>query len=310
MFRRLHLSVCSALILTVTVSANAQESNAPLVFISDFGTTERFVASMKGVAMTVDPTLQIHDLTHHIEPHNIWQASFVLTGTIAYWPEGTVFVSVVDPGVGTTRKSVVAKTGTGHYIVTPDNGTLTLIADEHGIVALREIDESVNRRPGTAELHTFHGRDVYAYTGSRLAAGVIDFEGVGPLLDAGVVRLAYQKPKVLGDGTVIGNLVHVEQPFGNIVTNIPAALLASLGMKDEDNNNVQIVVTRDDEIKFDREIPYANSFGFVDLGEPLLYSDSLQTIGLAINSGSIHKKFGIGAGQQWMIRINSAVEKE
>ncbi|MEM7017220.1 MAG: SAM-dependent chlorinase/fluorinase, partial [Pseudomonadota bacterium] len=151
---------------------------------------------MKGVAMTVDRSLQIFDLTHEIEPQNIWQASFVLNGTIEYWPKGTVFVSVIDPGVGTTRKSVVAKTGMGHYIVTPDNGTLTLIEDTHGVVAMREIDESVNRRPGSEDLHTFHGRDVYTYTGARLAAGIIDFKGVGPELPAKPVRLYYQHPSV------------------------------------------------------------------------------------------------------------------
>lgn len=302
-FTLIFSSSCLVLLLLLATPSMAEESSRPLVLFTDFGTTERFVASMKGVAMSVDPDLRIHDLTHHIEPHNIWQASYVLTGTIEYWPKGTVFVSVIDPGVGTKRKSVVAETGTGHFIVTPDNGTLTLVADTHGIVALREIDESVNRRPGTEDLHTFHGRDVYSYTGARLAAGVIDYEGVGPTLRPTVVRLDYQHPQVLDDDTVIGNLIHVEVPFGNIVTNIPTELLESQGMSDNDNANVHVRVLQGDEIVFDQHIPYANSFGFVEKNEPLLYSDSLRTIGLAINSGSFAKKFSVYSGQQWTISI-------
>ena len=270
MFRRLGQLAACAMIIALATSADAEESRRALVLSSDFGTTERFVASMKGVALSVDPDLRVHDLTHHIEPHNIWQASHVLTGTIEYWPKGTVFVSVVDPGVGTKRKSVVAETGSGHFIVTPDNGTLTLVADTHGIVALREIDESVNRRPGTEDLHTFHGRDVYSYTGARLAAGVIDYEGVGPALDPTVVRLDYQRPQVLDDGTVTGSLIHVEVPFGNIVTNIPTELLESQGMSDNDNAKVHVRVLQGEEIVFDQRIPYANSFGFVEKNEPLL----------------------------------------
>ena len=294
----------------ITACGGATQSRKALVLFSDFGTTERFVASMKGVALSVDPNLQVHDLTHHIEPFNIWQASYVLSGTIEYWPKGTVFVSVIDPGVGTKRKSVVAETASGHYIVTPDNGSLTLVADMLGIVALREIDENVNRRPGTDDLHTFHGRDVYAYTGARLAAGVIDFEGVGPALDPQVVRLSYQQPKKLDDATVIGNIVHVETPFGNIVTNIPKSLLDEQGLVPDDNVSVIVNIMRGDETIFDQEIPYANSFGFVSQGEPLLYADSLQTIGLAVNSASFAEVYGVKAGEAWTIRITESTARQ
>ena len=185
----------ACLLLCLVAAAGAEEARRPLVLLSDFGLTERFVASMKGVALSIDPQLQVHDLTHQIEPFNIWQASYMLAGTIDYWPKGTVFVSVVDPGVGTDRRSVVAKTSSGHYVVTPDNGSLTLVADSQGIAEVRQIDEGVNRRPGSEDSHTFHGRDVYSYTGARLAAAIIDFEAVGPLLESDIVRLSYQKPK-------------------------------------------------------------------------------------------------------------------
>ena len=153
--------------------------SSALVFQSDFGLVDGAVAAMYGVALDVDKDLRIFNLTHDITPYNIWEASYRLYQSVEYWPEGTVFVSVVDPGVGSSRKSVVAKTTTGQYIVTPDNGTLTHINKYIGVVSVREIDESRHRRSNTEYSYTFHGRDVYANTGAKLAAGVIDFEDVG-----------------------------------------------------------------------------------------------------------------------------------
>ena len=151
-----------------------------LVFQSDFGLEEGTVSQMHGISMQVDPTLKIFDLSHLIPQFDTWRASYSLYQTCHAWPAGTVFVSVIDPGVGSTRKSVVVKTSAGHFVVTPDNGTLTHLKKHVGIEAVRIIDESVNRVKGSEKSHVFHGRDVYAYTGARLASGVIDFAGVGP----------------------------------------------------------------------------------------------------------------------------------
>src|ERR1700722_4091769 len=145
--------------------------NKIVVFQSDFGLRDGAVSEMKGVAMGVSPELKLFDLTHEIPAYNIWDAAYRLQQTVPYWPAGTVFVSVVDPGVGTARKSVVLKTKTGQYIVTPDNGTLTLVAESLGIDQIREIDESVNRRQDSKKSYTFHGRDVYAFTAAGLASG-------------------------------------------------------------------------------------------------------------------------------------------
>jgi S-adenosylmethionine hydrolase len=310
MFRTLGLLPTCAIILALATSDAADESRRALVLSSDFGTTERFVASMKGVALSVDPNLQVHDLTHHIEPFNIWQASYMLAGTIDYWPKGTVFVSVVDPGVGTERRSVAVKTGTGHYVVTPDNGSLTLVADKQGILEIRQIDETINRRPGSENSHTFHGRDVYAYTGARLAAAVIQYEAVGPILEPNIVRLPYQQPKRLDDDSVIGSITHIEMPFGNIVTNIPASLVDALDLSAEENSTVLVEIFHAGLPVFERRIPYAQSFGRVDQGAPLLYSDSLQTIGLAVNSGNFAQQFRVQAGADWTIRLIKPATKE
>jgi S-adenosylmethionine hydrolase len=293
----------ACLLLCILAATGADESRRALVLLSDFGLTERFVASMKGVALGVDPSLQVHDLTHQIEPFNIWQASYMLAGTIDYWPKGTVFVSVVDPGVGTDRRSVVAKTSSGHYVVTPDNGSLTLVADKQGILELRQIDEAVNRRPGSENSHTFHGRDVYVYTGARLAAAVIEFEDVGPILEPSVVRFNYQQPKKLDGDAVIGNITHIELPFGNVVTNIPRSLLDALSISPDDHPEVLVEILQADETVFRWKLSYVRSFGHVVKGQPLLYSDSLQMIGLAVNSGNFARQFGIKAGTEWTIRL-------
>src|ERR1041384_3917025 len=142
-----------------------------LVFQSDFGIKDGAVAAMKGVSTSVSKDLQIYDITHEITAFNISEAAYRLNQSASYWPAGTVFVSIVDPGVGSARKSIVMKSKTGHYFVTPDNGTLTLVAESMGVEAVREIDETKNRLKGSNESYTFHGRDVYAYTAARLASG-------------------------------------------------------------------------------------------------------------------------------------------
>ena len=155
----------------------------PLILQSDFGTADGAVSAMYGVAYGVHPDLKISDLTHEIPQYDIWEASYRLIQTVSYWPEGSVFVSVVDPGVGSTRRSIAVKTKTGQYIVTPDNGTLTHVKRIIGIEEARIIDETINRLPNSGESYTFHGRDIYAYTGARLASGIISFDQTGPEVD-------------------------------------------------------------------------------------------------------------------------------
>lgn len=140
------------------------------------------------------------------------------------WPKGTVFIAVVDPGVGTERLSVVLKTRTGRYFVGPDNGLLSLVAERDGIEGLRQIDERINRRPGSDDSHTFHGRDVFGYTGARLAAGVISFEQVGPpLAPRSLISLNYRRPQLEGM-KVTGIIPVLDVQYGNVWTNIPKAL--------------------------------------------------------------------------------------
>lgn len=273
----------------------------PLVLQTDFGLVDGAVSAMYGVAYCVNPDLKIHDLTHDITPYNIWEGSYRLIQTINYWPENTVFVSVVDPGVGSDRKSVVAKTNSGRYIVTPDNGTLTHVLRLEGIVAVREIDENINRLPRSGESYTFHGRDVYAYTGARLAAGIIDFEGVGPELPVeSLTSLPIVEPRLDGRA-VCGTIDVLDVRFGSLWTNIPRTMFLETGIQYGDR--VIITIENDTRCVYRNIILFAKSFAEVYVGEALSYVNSLDCVAVAINQGSFAKAYNVGTGNSWRIRI-------
>lgn len=272
-----------------------------LVFQTDFGLVDGAVSAMYGVAYSVHPQLNIHDLTHDITPYNIWEASYRLIQTIRYWPRNTVFVSVVDPGVGSSRKSVVVRTASGHYIVTPDNGTLTHVIRFDGIEEVREIDENVNRLPCSGESYTFHGRDVYAYTGARLASGIIDFHQVGPVRDTdSLVRLPIIEPRMEGNA-VCGTIDVLDVRFGSLWTNIPRKLFLQTGIQYGDR--VSITIENDTRCVYRNIILFAKSFADVYVGEALAYVNSLDCVAVAINQGSFARAYNIGTGNSWRIRI-------
>ena len=276
----------------------------PLVFQSDFGNVDGAVSAMFGVAYSVDPTLLISNLTHEITPYNIWEASYRLIQTVNYWPAGTVFVSVVDPGVGSTRRSIAVRTADGHYIITPDNGTLTHIKRMTGIAEARIIDETVNRLQGSGESYTFHGRDIYAYTGARLAAGIIDFAGIGPEVPAeSVIELPVVEARLDSD-TVSGTIDVLDVRFGSLWTNIPRALFAQLGV--HHGGRVEISIENETRTLYKNILVYAKSFADVYVGEPLVYVNSLDCMAVAINQGSFARAYNIGTGTNWKIHIRKA----
>ena len=275
-----------------------------LVFQSDFGYVDGAVSAMYGVAYGVDPGLNISNLTHEITPYDIWEASYRLIQTVNYWPAGTVFVSVGDPGVGSARRSIAVRTTAGQYIITPDNGTLTHIKRMTGISEARIIDESVNRLQGSSESYTFHGRDVYAFTGARLAAGIIDFAGVGPEVPVEtVVELPVVEAELSGD-TVSGTIDVLDVRFGSLWTNIPRSLFTKLGV--HHGGRVEISIENDTRTLYKNILVYAKSFADVYVGEPLVYVNSLDCMAVAINQGSFARAYNIGTGTSWKIRIRKA----
>jgi S-adenosylmethionine hydrolase len=268
--------------------------------LTDFGTQDGAVSAMKGVAYSVSQDLLISDLSH--ENPSIFEGAYRLFQTEQFWPDGTVFVAVVDPGVGTQRLSVVLETRTGHYFVGPNNGLLSLVAERDGIEALRQIDERVNRRPGSEESHTFHGRDVFAYTGARLAAGVISFEQVGPPLSPrALISIPYRKPQRAGN-KVSGIIPVLDVQFGNVWTNIPKTLFDELQVAL--GTPLHVRVYHRDQLIDETQAPYQRTFGDVPIGKPLVYINSLLNLAVALNLGSYAAAHKIESGPDWYIEIS------
>lgn len=275
-----------------------------LVLQTDFGLGDGAVSAMYGVSYSVSEDLMVADLTHEIPQYDIWEASYRLIQTVAYWPKGTVFVSVVDPGVGSTRRSIAVETVTGQYIITPDNGTLTHVKKMIGIRAARVIDESVNRLPNSGESYTFHGRDVYVYTGARLAAGVIDFAGVGPEVDTDSVIELSTVDAVYDGEKVCGTIDVLDVRFGSLWTNISRETFRKLGV--EYGSRVEIVIENETRILYKNILVFAESFAKVSVGEALVYINSLDNIAVAINQGSFARAYSIGTGTNWRITVRRA----
>ena len=276
----------------------------PLVFQSDFGRVDGAVSAMYGVAYGVDAGLLISDLTHEITPYDIWEASYRLIQTVGYWPEGSVFVSVVDPGVGSARRSIAVRTKNGQYVITPDNGTLTHIKRMMGIAEARIIDETTNRLAGSGKSYTFHGRDIYAYTGARLASGVITFEQVGPEVDPDTVKELPIVEATADADSVYGTIDVLDVRFGSLWTNIPRDLFEQLGVSH--GGRVEISIKNDTRTVYKNILVYARSFADVFVGEPLVYVNSLDCMAVAINQGSFARAYNIGTGNAWKIRIRKA----
>ena len=276
-------------------------SNKLLVLQSDFGLVDGAVSAMIGVALQEDATLKIHNLTHDITPYNIFEGAYRLFQTVEYWPEGTTFVSVVDPGVGTSRKSVVALTEKNQYIVTPDNGTLSFIKKHVGIKALREISEVENRRNNTELSYTFHGRDVYAFTGAKLASGKISFEEVGPELSvADIVELPVVET-VVSDDAVSGAVDILDVRFGSLWTSITRDEFYALSP--EFDQRFEVTIYNNDMLVYQNQVVYGKSFADVRIGQPIIYINSLYRVGVAINQGSFAKAYNVGVGSNWRIEI-------
>jgi S-adenosylmethionine hydrolase len=291
-------------LLSAGINCTSNHSDLPkpaIVLQTDFGLKDGAVASMKGVIRSVDAGLDVFDLTHEIPAYDIWEAAYRLDQTASYWPSGTVFVSVVDPGVGTSRKSVVLRTKTGHYFVSPDNGSLGLVAASMGIEEVREIDEGSNRRASSGASYTFHGRDVYAYTAARLASGKISYEQVGKRLADAVVSLPYQRA-VLENGTLKGMIPVLDIQYGNIWTNIPDSLMKKAGFNYGDS--LQVSILCNGLVHFNQKISLVHTFGEVPKDSPMAYFNSLMQVSVALNQASLAKKYQVESGPEWTVEIH------
>ena len=191
-------------------------------------------------------------------------------------------------------------TKTGHYFVVPDNGTWTFIAEELGLEAVREIDEEKNRRAGSEKSYTFHGRDVYAYVGAKLAADKLTFEQVGAALETKVVEFAHEKARI-ENNVLIGTIPYLDFNFGNVWTNLSGDLFAQL--KPAFGDRFRVTIFRGGEQIYRGELPYARTFGEVSEKAPLLYLNSLLNVAFALNQGNFVEQYAIGCGPDWSVRV-------
>lgn len=276
-----------------------------LVFQTDFTYKEGAVSSMYGVVKSVDRELEIMDGTHELAQFDTWNASYRLYQSLPFWPKGTIYVSVVDPGVGTSRRACVALTESGHYVVTPDNGSLTHVKKFIGIKAVREIDESVNRLRGKGieDVAVFHGRDVFGYTAARLGSGIIDFAGVGPEYPVDEIVTHEIKEPEIGDGYAKG-IFEIDDPnFGNLWTNIPTKVFIEAGF--EYGGKVLMTVEHDGEKAYEGIVSFQRSFGYVEKGTVLTYNNELMNVAAAVSQGSFAGEYGIGHGPEWTVTFKT-----
>jgi S-adenosylmethionine hydrolase len=282
------LAMLGLILLGAQAQQEAKIESAPaaakhiVVFMSDFGIVDDSVAICKAVMLRVDPTLRIMDITHQVAPYSIPDGARFLAGTSPYYGPETVFVAVIDPGVGSTRKAIVAKSKVGQYFVVPDNGLLTLIEDRDGILEAREIT-NLEWMIGSKLSSTFHGRDIFSPVGARIARGD-DWTQVGPVVPS-LVRIPLASAKMEGAG-INGEVIASDGPYGNLITNIEAGQFAQLGY------------TLGDTVPFSiagkpYTMHFVRTFSDVAQGEPLLYIDSRGRLAIAINRGNAQSQLHV-----------------
>jgi S-adenosylmethionine hydrolase len=264
-------------------SAAAQAASRPaIVFMTDFGTANDAVAICKAVIIGIAPEARIMDITHQVTPFQIEEGARFLAGVSPYYPAGTVFLAVVDPGVGTSRKAVIVKSKKGQYFVLPDNGLVTLVLDRDGLESAREITNPAWMIQLSVS-STFHGRDIFSPAAAHLASGW-DFTLVGPEVPQ-LVRLT-PKVSITTDKGIEGDIIGLDDPYGSLITDIPGDEFKKLGYSLGDKLIIQIN-------KKPITLPYVKTFMDVPVGDSLLYIDSRGRVGIANNEGNYAKKFDV-----------------
>ncbi|MEN8234455.1 MAG: SAM-dependent chlorinase/fluorinase [Actinomycetota bacterium] len=253
----------------------------PISFLSDFGRTDEFVGVVHGVIARIAPSARVIDVGHDFPRGDIQTAALALMRSIQYLPEG-VALAVVDPGVGTERKAIAARTPWGLF-VGPDNGVLApAVAIVGGADLIVSIEDPRFRLPSEGE--TFHGRDVFGPAAAVLASGEASIEDLGPPADLGTVTpmmIPLAEPD--GMGGVLGEVLWVDH-FGNAQTNIAPADLASLELAV--GGDVSMVIAG-----IDRSLPWVAAYGDVESGSGLIHVDSYGQIAISVNGGRADEEY-------------------
>ena len=274
-----------------------------IVMISDFGIDSGLVACMHGMCKMVDSELDVQDITHLIPPFDIKAASYCLQYTVPFWPEGTVFVSVVDPGVGTSRRASVAKLKNGSYVVTPDNGTLTYLHAMIGVEKIRQIDENINRYQKTEDVSVFHGRDLFSYCAAKLASGKISFEEVGPEYSTEEIVLHKIHTASVSKHHVKA-VIQSYDPYGSAELSVLNSEFYNAGFVM--GEKLQIQIAKDGIEMFCGQIPYEKSFGYVAKGDDVIFNDLASFVTIGSNCASFQKKYGLEKDVVYEVEISQA----
>jgi S-adenosylmethionine hydrolase len=256
-----------------------------VTLLTDFGVADYFVGAMKGAVLSVNPRAQVVDITHEIPAHDIEAAAFTLLAAYASFPEGTVHVAVVDPGVGSERRPVVVAAD-GHFFVGPDNGVFGYVCERAGGAGVFHATETKYFRPSVST--TFHGRDVFAPLAGALSLGVAPPALGPPITD--YERLAFPAPRRLPDGVLEGSVIHVDR-FGNCVTNLTPGDLGGL----EGAADFSLRVGGHEIRAFRRFFAEAQGEGG---GEPFVIHGSAGLLEIAVNLGSAARLLGLRRGQR------------
>jgi len=256
-----------------------------IVLLTDFGHKDPYVGVMKGVIKSINPFAEIIDLTHEVRRQDVYQAAIILYVTMHYFPRNTIFVSVVDPGVGSSRRALLIKTK-NYFFIGPDNGSLYPAATTDGIISVYDISNSKYRLYRVS--HTFHGRDIFAPIAAWLSLGIPP-EVLGEKIPVeNIVKINISGPEIAKD-KIIGKAIYIDI-FGNIMTNIKEELLAN---KIKHGSELH-VKTNDKTIT----CKYVPSFSHVKTGETACYINSWGYFEIAINKGNAAEKYNIKIGDK------------
>ena len=290
--RALRFALLTAMFAVLCCGTGAQEGHAgssqarserpTIVFMTDFGTANDAVAICRAVIYGIAADVRLTDITHQVTPFQIGEAARFLAGVTPYYPAGTIFLVVVDPGVGTTRKAIVVKSKKGQYFVLPDNGIITPVIERDGLQSAREITNR-NWMISDAISSTFHGRDIFSPAAAHLAVGW-DFNQAGPEVKE-LVRLQ-PKTSVMNEQGIDGEVIGLDDPYGSLITDVPGDDFKKLGYNLGDDVTVQIAGKA-------AVVPYVKTFMGVPVGESLLYIDSRGRVGIAVNQGNYATKFNV-----------------
>ena len=286
-----------AALFAVTISPDAGPAATPAApamigFMTDFDLKDDAVAICKAVMDNVAPGVRILDITHTVEPYNVAEAARFLAGTAPYLPKDAVFVVVVDPGVGSTRKAIIARSSRGQYFVLPDNGLLTLVQDEDGLTGARQITNPA-WMIGARTSSTFHGRDIFSPAAAHLARGD-NWEDAGPAVEVSkLVRLDLHDAKLTEKG-VEAQAIGTDGPYGNLILNLPSDTFAKLGY----GLGETVPMTLNGK---PFAFKFVRTFSDVPEGQTLLYVDSRGRLSLGINKGNFADSYHVGEGAKVVI---------